>query len=409
MDHAGLWWSALKANGVQTQALAPARRPRGSVRVAPRGVGQHAAPLVRPLPLRRQQRHRDRDGRDGRGSSRRRGATTPRGRSRARRTSTCSCARPHRDRGRHARRRRRRRRGRHARLHRADRHQRDHADGHPDRRPDQPPRVPLAAADDRPAPLRHGGGGHRRLARRDAEQPQRRRRRLRRRPRRSRAATRASPTRTTRTCWGDTANGSTGEAGPPCTIGEHLHRAGRARSTRVLPRGHQADTTTQRHASGWRVTRGIRDSSNRDSLWYLDATPVTIGQSIPLQVPDHADRAHLQGRHRIGVIIGGSNTSMAIRHRQRQRRRHARHAHSKVTLPIKGGYAALARRGRTDAETVAPVARRRPGRHRDRDRPTRPARRSRSRTPTATDNEDPNPAVTCTPASGTKFPIGTTS
>ncbi len=82
---------------------------------------------------------------------------------------------------------------------------------------------------------------------------------------------------------------------------------------------------------------------------------------------------------------------------------------SKVTLPIKGGYAAAAAAGLTDAETVAPVA--------QHDMPADILVGTTDGTgtivtytnPTATDNEDPNPVVTCTPASGSKFAVGTTT
>ena len=49
------------------QAVAHAYRPHRPLRVAPRGVGRHAARLVRPLPARRRQRHRRRAGGLGRG------------------------------------------------------------------------------------------------------------------------------------------------------------------------------------------------------------------------------------------------------------------------------------------------------------------------------------------------------
>ena len=67
----GLWWEALKANNVPRKLWllrAGHEDPFESRRAE---VGHHPAPLVRPLPLRRQQRHRERAeghgrGRDGR-------------------------------------------------------------------------------------------------------------------------------------------------------------------------------------------------------------------------------------------------------------------------------------------------------------------------------------------------------
>ena len=134
------------------------------------------------------------------------------------------------------------RRRRHARLHRSHEHQRDRADEHADRLADQPPRVPLAAAEDGRAPVRH------------RRWPTWRRRSAptqtnfsvivadygvlnadgtRQKFRRCRAATRASNITTQRTCWGDIGNNAlTGEAGPACaSLGAVVHREPRVRST----------------------------------------------------------------------------------------------------------------------------------------------------------------------------------
>jgi X-Pro dipeptidyl-peptidase len=81
---------------------------------------------------------------------------------------------------------------------------------------------------------------------------------------------------------------------------------------------------------------------------------------------------------------------------------------SKVRLPIVGGYAAAVDAGALAAETVAPALA---------GMPDDIAVETTSGeglavsfpTPTATDNEDPSPAVTCTPASGSLFPVGTTT
>ena len=44
----------------------------------------------------------------------------------------------------------------------------------------------------------------------------------------------------------------------------------------------------------WRVTRGIRDSSNRNSLWFQDALPVMAGVSnrftFPTMPTEHTSR-----------------------------------------------------------------------------------------------------------------------
>ena len=122
-------------------------------------------------------------------------------------------------------------------------HQRGQPDGHADRRPDQPPRVPLAAAGDRPAPVRHGGRRHRRLARRDAEQPQRRRRRVR-RHHAGLDQQRGCRERDDALLLGrlDRRDHVRGRAD------RHLvHRADGQRRARVLPRRHQAADDDERH------------------------------------------------------------------------------------------------------------------------------------------------------------------
>ena len=80
---------------------------------------------------------------------------------------------------------------------------------------------------------------------------------------------------------------------------------------------------------------------------------------------------------------------------------------SKIKLPIVGGYAAAVDAGALAAETVAPVLA---------GMPDDIAVETTSADglavtytpPTATDNEDPNPVVTCDPASGSVFAVGTT-
>ena len=55
-------------------------------------------------------------------------------------------------------------------------------------------------------------------------------------------------------------------------------------------------TKPTQNVTQWRVTRGTLDSSNRNSLFYTDATPLTAEHEDPDHVPDLRDRAHLQGR-----------------------------------------------------------------------------------------------------------------
>jgi X-Pro dipeptidyl-peptidase len=55
----------------------------------------------------------------------------------------------------------------------------------------------------------------------------------------------------------------------------------------------------------WRVTRGGLDSSNRDSLWYQDATPVTIGEKDQFSIPTMPTEHTFKTGHRIGIILTG--------------------------------------------------------------------------------------------------------
>ncbi len=203
-----------------------------------------------------------------------------------------------------------------------------------------------------------------------------------------------------RTCWGET-----GAGGPDCTIGDECTASAQEIDTACYL---EVVKPTQ-NVTQWRVTRGIRDSSNRDSLWFADATPVTIDQEYHFKFPTMPTEHVFKAGHQIGIIIGGTNTSQASSSGSNNNVPVTLNTRmSRVILPIKGGYSALASAGGTDAETVAPVL------------GAVPADISTTTTastgtavtftlPTATDNEDPNPVVTCDPASGSNFAVGTTT
>ena len=209
-----------------------------------------------------------------------------------------------------------------------------------------------------------------------------------------------------RTCWGDSGNNAvTGEAGPACeNLGDTCTAAAREVDTACYMELSQPIS----NQSQWRVTRGVRDSSNRNSLWYLDANPVTIGERFRIPVVTMATEHIFKAGHQIGIIVAGTNTSdvsgtgndnVAVSLDTRT---------SKVTLPLVGGYRAAAAAGLTDPETEAPVLGDVPA-----DITTATTDPSGTTVeyalPTATDNEDPNPVVTCDPASGSKFPAGETT
>ena len=191
----------------------------------------------------------------------------------------------------------------------------------------------------------------------------------------------------------------------PAPIGDTCTRVGRARSTR---RATSRSPSPRTNVTQWRVTRGIRDSSNRDSLWFADATPVTIGQKYHFKFPTMPTEHIFKAGHQIGDHRRRLEHEHGVRHRQRQRRRHARHQAVEGHAADPGRLRRAGRRpAGTDAETVAPVLRRRAGRHRGRDDRRRRARRSPSRRrprPTTRTRTRPSPA---TPASGSKFTVGT--
>jgi X-Pro dipeptidyl-peptidase len=213
------------------------------------------------------------------------------------------------------------------------------------------------------------------------------------------------------TCWGET-----GVGGPACTIGDQCTPSAQEVDTACYLEVDKPLMTIPLDQNGvnndlwmWRVTRGILDSRNRDSLWHLDASLVTVDQKYQFKFPTMPTEHIFKAGHKIVVIVAGTNTSMASTAGATQTVPVTLDTRtSKVTLPILGGYKAAVEAGVTDAETVAPVL-----------GPV-PADISTTTTvgtgrtvtytlPTATDNEDPNPVVTCDPASGSNFVVGTTT
>jgi X-Pro dipeptidyl-peptidase len=163
-------------------------------------------------------------------------------------------------------------------------------------------------------------------------------------------------------------------------------------------------TVTVTATQGWRISRGILDSSNRDSLYYdVTNTPgVEYAFKFPIMPVDYTFGAG----HRIGVVLvanhsalqrnGTTGTTITMNSRA-----------SSIGLPVVGGYNAMVAAGALEADTTAPVF------------PTAPSNIDQSTAdptgatvsfplPVATDDEDPSPAVTCDHPSGAKFPVGST-
>ena len=100
---------------------------------------------------------------------------------------------------------------------------------------------------------------------------------------------------TTRTCWGATSDGTA------CTIGDTCAASDKTVDTACYL---EVSKPTQ-NVTQWRVTRGGLDSSNRDSLWYQDATPVTIGEKDQFSIPTMPTEHTFKAGHRIGIVLTG--------------------------------------------------------------------------------------------------------
>ena len=168
--------------------------------------------------------------------------------------------------------------------------ERDHADEQPVGLAGDPARVPLEPAQERPAPLGHRPRRPRRRARRPGQQPERRHRRL--RPRHAGVQDqRRRHARHHRLLLGCRHRRRPVRGQGPR---RRLHAAHGRRRSRTPATCNPVKPTTD--VTQWRVTRGVLDSKNRNSLWYADASDVVPGEFNRYGVPDPADRAHLQGR-----------------------------------------------------------------------------------------------------------------
>ena len=156
----------------------------------------------------------------------------------------------------------------------------------------------------------------------------------------------------------------------------------------------------------WRVSKGILDSLNRNSLF--EPTPLDAGVKGQFVFPTFPNDVVIAAGHQLGIILVGNFTGFGSVAGTVGSVVTLDTKLSKVRLPIVGGYAAAADAGLLAAETVAPVL------------GPMPADIAVETTsadgiavtfapPTATDNEDPNPTVTCDPASGSVFAVGTTT
>ena len=120
-----------------------------------------------------------------------------------------------------------------------------------------------------------------------------------------------------RTCWGESVPDDT-----PCF-----------RETTKPPQ-----TVTQ-----WRVTKGMMDSSNRNSLRV--AEPVTIGQKYRFTFPELPEDFTFAAGHRIGIVIGANFSAYGSTNGMTQTDVTLDTKLTKVSLPIVGGYDAAVAAG----------------------------------------------------------------
>ena len=156
--------------------------------------------------------------------------------------------------------------------------------------------------------------------------------------------------------------------------------------------------------TSFRFTRGILDSSNRDSLY--SSSPVTPGTEYEFKVEQEPVDYVIPAGHQLGVIVEGNFRSFGLANTLGATFT-IDTKKSAIQLPVAGGSAAADASGGFVTDTTAPVL------------PAAPDVTSYTSdltggtvsytAPTATDDLDPNPITTCAPASGTKFAVGSTT
>jgi X-Pro dipeptidyl-peptidase len=164
-------------------------------------------------------------------------------------------------------------------------------------------------------------------------------------------------------------------------------------------------TKPTQNVTQWRVSKGILDSSNRDSLIAGQASDVVPGQKYEFKFPVLPTEYTFPAGHQIGVVLL-ANYSMGVAGTRGAVVTVDTKA-SKVILPITGGAGAAQATGAFVADTTAPIFG---------DAPNITAQTADATgttvnytTPLATDTQDAAPTVACDKASGAKFPVGTTT
>jgi X-Pro dipeptidyl-peptidase len=157
----------------------------------------------------------------------------------------------------------------------------------------------------------------------------------------------------------------------------------------------------------WRVTKGILDTSNRDSLLATAATPITVDQKYRFRWPTFPHDYVFKAGNQIGLVLIADYTQFSSVAGTGQGATVTLDTKSsRMQLPIVGGATAAAASGAFVADTEAPSF----GDIADVEAGTTSldGRTVDYTLPVATDTQDPSPTVTCAPPSGSMFAIGTT-
>ncbi|MDA0181005.1 hypothetical protein OJ997_11920 [Solirubrobacter phytolaccae] len=112
-------------------------------------------------------------------------------------------------------------------------------------------------------------------------------------------------------------------------------------------------TKPQQTVTQWRVTKGMMDSKNRNSLRVPE--PVTIGSSYKFSWPMLPEDFTFAAGHRVGIVIGANFSGYGSTNGLTQTDVTIDTKLSKIQLPIVGGYSAAVQAGLFGEAVEAPV------------------------------------------------------
>jgi X-Pro dipeptidyl-peptidase len=163
-------------------------------------------------------------------------------------------------------------------------------------------------------------------------------------------------------------------------------------------------TKPAQSVTSWRVSKGILDSSNRDSLFTGQSAPAVPGTKYEFKFQTLPTDYTFPAGHQIGIVIVANYSSFSSVNGTTGATVTVDTKNSKVLLPVTGGTTAADAAGVTPDTTAPALAVSAPATVNSTDSTGTTV----SYTATATDTQDSAPTVSCTPGSGTKFAVGTT-